>query len=164
MISKFLRATFLIGAVVAFVSCGSDDEGPAEAAQVKFRAQVGGASFRTDTASGVLSNSGKTLSITATNDVGETIIIRVGNFTEGSPVVAAGTYQIDETDLASISYAPGGETLMPVLDAGGVVTLSSFNVDEKTVFGSFTGTVTGADAGEITITAGSLFNISYTEQ
>lgn len=164
MISKFLRLSFIVLAIVAIASCNSnDDDGPAEAPQVKFSAQVAGSPFRTDNATGVLSNDGKTLVITGTNDVGESISLRVGNFTNESPTIATGTYEINEDNLAAITYSSGGQTLSTDVDAGGFITISNFDESENTVFGSFVGTVQSSEAGQVQITVGSLFNITYTE-
>lgn len=165
MISKFLRLSFIVLAIVAITSCNSnDDDGPAEAPQVKFSAQVAGSPFRTDNATGVLSNDGRTLVITGTNDSGQSISLRVGNFTDESPIVATGTYEIDEDNLAALTYSVGGEMLSADVDAGGFITISNFDESENTVFGSFAGTVQSAEAGQVEISFGSLFNISYTEQ
>lgn len=166
MMSKLLKISFLVLVVLVTLSCGSsDDDDPNESApQVRLRAQVGGASFRTDNTSGVLSNNGRTLVVTGVNELGESIMLRIGNFTDDSPMIVEGTYDIDGSDLASISYMSGGQIFTDSGDNGSFITISILDEAQNTLFGTFTGRVENTDSSEIEITAGMLFNLAFTEQ
>lgn len=164
VMSKLIKISLLLLVVVSTISCNnSDDEDLNQSApQVRLRAQVGGASFRTDNASGILSNNGSTLVITGINEMGESLMLRIGNFTNASPMIVEGTYDIDGSGLAAMSFTSGELTFNDSGENGGFITISIFDEDQNTVFGTFAGTVENSQSGEIEIMAGMLFNVPFT--
>ncbi|MEP0264751.1 DUF6252 family protein [Dokdonia sp.] len=160
-----LKFSLLLFITSVAVSCSSDDDGPAEAAQVKFRASVGGQNLRTDNVSGTLSNNGARLSIVAITDIGS-ITISVGSTVADAPAITDETYIIDDTNTAGVMLSSGDVFYTSNADLGGEVIISSIDLTENTVFGSFNTTIVNTIDGEdtLTVTNTALFNVNFTVQ
>ncbi len=165
MKKTFLKISILFFALAFVTSCSSDDDGPAEAAQVKFRTTIGGQNVRTDDVGGILSNNGGRLSIVAITDVG-TITITVGSVATDAPAITDRTYVIDDTNTATISLNTGSETYNSNADVGGEIIITSIDLTQNTVFGSFTTTLVNTIDSEdtLTVTNSALFNVGFTVQ
>lgn len=165
MKKTILKISVLFFALVFVAACSSDDDGPAEAAQVKFRASIGGQNVRTDNVSGTLSNNGGRLSIVAMTDVGS-ITINVGSTAVGAPAITDQTYVIDDTNTAAISLNTGSAFYNSNADIGGEIIISSIDLTQNTVFGSFNTTLVNTVDSEdtLTVTNSALFNVAFTVQ
>lgn len=165
MKKTFLKISILMCALVFVTSCSSDDDGPAEAAQVKFRATVGGQNLRTDNVSGVLSNNGGRLTIAAMTDIGS-ITISVGSGVADAPMISNQTYVISNTGNAGITLNSGGAIYTTNADIGGEIIISNIDFTQNTVFGSFNTTLVNTLDSEdtLTVTNSSLFNVGFTVQ
>jgi hypothetical protein len=165
MKKTFLKISILFFALAFVTSCSSDDDGLVEAAQVKFRTTVGGQNVRTDDVGGILSNNGGRLSIVAITDVG-TITIVVGSVAADAPAITDRTYVIDDTNTGTISLNTGSDFYNSNADLGGEITISSIDLTQNTVFGTFNTTIVNTVDAEdtLTVTNSSLFNVSFTVQ
>ncbi|WP_299214529.1 DUF6252 family protein [uncultured Dokdonia sp.] len=163
MKKTFLKISILFFALVFVTSCSSDDDGPTEAATVKFRATVGGQNLRTDNVSGVLSNNGGRLTVAAVTDFGS-ITISVGSGDVDAPAVTNQTYVINNTGTAGITLNSGGAIYTSNADLGGEIIITNIDLTENTVFGSFNTTLVNTLDSEdtLTVTNSSLFNVGFT--
>jgi len=164
MKNAFLKCSFLFFALVFVASCSSDDSGPEEAAPVAFRASIAGQNVRTDNVNATLSNGGRQLTIVAPTDFGA-LTITLGTNAPDSPFVTNRTYQIDDTGNASIRISSLDANFSSNAELGGSITISEFNTQEMTIFGSFSATVVNSidSSDTLSITNGALFNVNYTE-
>lgn len=164
---RFLKIAVLLITFGFITSCG-DDEGPAEAPSVKFRASVGGAVFRSDTPTAILSNDGKLFVVTATNDLGsETFTLTVGSSNPDAPLVMEQSYNTaSETLPASIQFETGGVTYKTNLETVGAINLNSFDLDLNFVFGSFTGDLENVAVPDelLFVTSGNMTGIEISVQ
>ncbi len=162
---RFLKIAVLFITFGLLTSCG-DDEGPAEAPSVKFRASVGGAAFRTDTPTAVLSNDGRRFVVTATNDTGsEKLTLTIGSSNPDAPLVMEQSYNTaDEILPASIQFETGGVTYRTNLETVGSINLNSFDLDLNFVFGSFSGELKNIAISDdfLSVTSGSMTGIEIT--
>lgn len=165
MKKTFLKISLLFFALVFVTSCGSDDDGPAEAAPVKFRALIAGQNVRTDVVTATLSNNGGRLSINVVTDFGP-LTMTVGSSEADAPAVAVQDYIIDETGTAQISINSLDANFSSSPELGGSITISEINMEEMTVFGSFGAILANNldDDDTIAITNGALFNVNFTVQ
>jgi hypothetical protein len=165
MKKTFLKISFLFFALVFVTSCGSDDDGPAEAAPVKFRASIAGQNVRTDNVNATLSNNGGRLSITAVTDFGP-VTITLGSVIPDAPAITVQTYIIDDTGNAEIRISSLDVNYSSNAELGGAITISEINMTEMTVFGSFSATIVNSldSTDTIAITNGTLFNVNFTVQ
>ena len=165
MKKTILKISMLFFALVLVTSCGSDDDGPAEAAPVKFRALIAGQNVRTDVVTATLSNNGGRLSINVVTDFGP-LTMTVGSSAVDAPAVAVQDYIIDETGTAQISINSLDANFSSSPELGGSITISEINMEEMTVFGSFGAILANTldDTDTIAITNGALFNVNFTVQ
>ena len=165
MRNAFLKFGMLLFAFVVVMGCSSDDDGPAEAPPVKFRALVGGQNVRTDNVTATLSNNGRMLSITAPTDLGP-LIMTIGSNAPDAPEIAVETYAIDDTGNVNVRIIAPDFVYTSSPELGGSITISELNTQEMTVFGSFGAIVVnpGDPDDTIAITNGALFNVNYTVQ
>ena len=165
MKNAFLKCTFLVLTLLVVASCSSDDDGPAEAAPVKFRALINGQNVRTDNVTATLSNDGKLLSVVAPTDLGS-LTITIGSNAADAPEIGVQTYTIDDSGNAQIRINSLDVIYSSTPELGGAITISEINSQELTVFGSFSATVVNpTDSNDsVTITNGALFNVNYTVQ
>lgn len=165
MKKTFLKISMLFFALVLVTSCSSDDDGPAEAAPVKFRALIGGENVRTDNVTATLSNNGGRLSINVATDLGP-LTMTIGSSAVDAPVVAVQTYAIDETGTFQVAINSLDANYISSPELGGSITISEINMEEMTVFGSFGAIIANTldDTDTITITNGALFNVNFTVQ
>lgn len=167
MISKIFKITFVVLVFGLFTSCGDDDT-PAEAPNVKFRATVNGESFRTDNTTATLTNEGKVITIVGVSETGnQTITIRVGSTEEDAPLIMSQAYNTASEEIpASIRYSFGTENFQTNLETTGVITLNSFDLDPNFIFGSFSGELanTMIPTESIMISNGALTGVTFTVQ
>lgn len=165
MKNTFLKYTFLFFAFVLVASCSSDDDGPAEAPPVKFRASIGGQNVRTDNVNATLSNNGARLTIVVPSDTG-IITLSVGSNEADAPEITTETYVVDEAGSFEATVNAGAVIFSSNPDLGGAITITEINLEEMTVFGSFTATLANTIDIEDTIevTNGALFNVNFTVQ
>jgi hypothetical protein len=167
MISKILKVTVIVFALGLFLSCNSDDDGPQEAPSVQFSASVNGASFRTDTPNAVLSNDGKLLTISATNDSSETITITIGSNSQQATVLTSQSYNTGDADIpSSITYSTGGVNFTTNAENVGTININDLDQTLNVIFGSFDGNLINLfDTSQtVSITTGSLTAVEFSVQ
>ena len=165
---KLLKLSIVCLLFTAFIACGDDDDG-AETTNnsADLRVDVDGVNFEPGLIVSQMTSMGRYLAITSSESagMGNSLAIAIGSLDEQDPVLAVGTYSTVEGQTAIIYTIEGTTTYQTFMsEATAQITITALNTSERTISGTFQGTVKNLISGEtIELTNGEFNDLSYTD-
>jgi len=164
---KLLKLSIVCLLFTAFIACGDDDDGvDTTNNSADLRVDVDGVNFELSAIVTQMSSMGRYIAITATESVGmgDGLGVSIGTLDEQEPALAVGTYSSVDGNTGLLYTA--GTTIYQTFDTESTaqITITALNTNEKTISGTFQGTVKNLASGEtIELTNGEFNDLSYIE-
>ena len=173
---KVLKLSLVFLLLIATFGCGDDDDGAVQDDEIvqddfNIRVDIDGDVLERDDATGIMDFNGRMMGIASPgeDDVPDLLFLQIGSLDPADPILAEGTYSTSEfnTEIFYTVDNTDGVQFFTTNATGvsGSVTITDLDVTNKTISGTFQGTLIDPPTGETIVFSNGEFNeVTYIEQ